>query len=237
MTVNGQTAGIALILVFGAGTDYALLLVARYREELRHTKSTYRAMRLALAGAAPAIVASAGTVIAALLVVTLAEVNSTAGLGPLSAVGVGLAMISSLTLLPALLLIGGRRAFWPFVPHPGDTGADATHGRWRRLGDRIAAGRARPGSAPSPSSLVLATGLATFSTDLTTADSFRGEPEAVRGQQLISHSFPAGIQRADGRHRPRRRPRRRCRQAAAGVPGVSDVSSRTEQGPPAQSSR
>ena len=138
VTVNGQTAGIALILVFGAGTDYALLLVARYREELRREQSTYQAMRLALAGAAPAIIASAGTVIAALLVVTLAEVNSTAGLGPLSAVGVGLAMISSLTLLPALLLIGGRRAFWPFVPHPGDPGTDATHGRWRRLGDRIA---------------------------------------------------------------------------------------------------
>ena len=100
VTVNGQTAGIALILVFGAGTDYALLLVARYREELRRNESTYQAMRLALAGAAPAIVASGGTVVAALLVVTLAEVNSTAGLGPLSAVGVGLAMISSLTLLP-----------------------------------------------------------------------------------------------------------------------------------------
>ena len=83
VTVNGQTAGIALILVFGAGTDYALLLVARYREELRRNESTYQAMRLALAGAAPAIVASGGTVIAALLVVTLAEVNSTAGLGPL----------------------------------------------------------------------------------------------------------------------------------------------------------
>jgi putative drug exporter of the RND superfamily len=98
VTVNGQTAGIALILVFGAGTDYALLLVARYREELRRTESTYQAMRIALAGAAPAIIASAGTVIAALLVVTLAEVNSTAGLGPLSAVGVGLAMTASLQL-------------------------------------------------------------------------------------------------------------------------------------------
>jgi len=192
VTVNGQTAGIALILVFGAGTDYALLLVARYREELRRNESTYQAMRLALAGAAPAIVASGGTVVAALLVVTLAEVNSTAGLGPLSAVGVGLAAISSLTLLPALLLIGGRRAFWPFVPHTGDAGADPTHGWWRRLGDRIAQRPRATWSGSLAVLLILAAGLVTFSTDLTTADSFRGEPEAVRGQQLISQSFPAG---------------------------------------------
>ena len=232
VTVNGQTAGIALILVFGAGTDYALLLVARYREELRRTESTYQAMRVALVGAAPAIVASAGTVIAALLVVTLAEVNSTAGLGPLSAVGVGLAMISSLTLLPALLLIGGRRAFWPFVPHPGDTGTDATHGRWRRLGDRIAQRPRATWIGSLAILLVLATGLTTFSTDLTTADSFRGEPEAVRGQRLISQSFPAGSNAPTVVIVPDAARVAAVAKAATGVPGVAQVSSRTEQGPP-----
>src|SRR6185437_6591244 len=230
VTVNGQTAGIALILVFGAGTDYALLLVARYREELRRHASPYESMRLALAGAAPAIVASAATVILALLVVTLAEVNSTAGLGPLSALGVGLAVMSSLTLLPALLLIGGRRAFWPFVLRAGDQGSDATHGRWRRLGNRIA-GNPRRVWIVTLALLACATaGLVTFSTDLTTADSFRGTPESVRAQRLISESFPAGSNAPTVVITPTR-PAAVMR-AAAGVPGVASVSSRTEPGPP-----
>jgi RND superfamily putative drug exporter len=231
VTVNGQTAGIALILVFGAGTDYALLLVARYREELRRHESRYEAMRPALAGAAPAIVASAATVILALLVVTMAEVNSTAGLGPLSALGVGLAMISSLTLLPALLLIGGRRAFWPFVPHAGDEGTDETHGRWRRLGDRIAHAPRRVWIVTLALLACATAGLATFSTNLTTADSFRGTPESVRGQRLVSESFPAGANAPTVVITPTARAAAVAR-AAAGVPGVASVSRRTEQGPP-----
>ena len=231
VTVNGQTAGIALILVFGAGTDYALLLVARYREELRRHESRYESMRLAIAGAAPAILASAATVILALLVVTLAEVNSTAGLGPLSALGVGLAMISSLTLLPALLLIGGRRAFWPFVPHTGDEGADATHGWWRRLGDRIARAPRRVWIVTLALLACAAAGLATFSTGLTTADSFRGTPESIRGQRLIAESFPAGANAPTVVIAPTPHAAAVAR-AAARVPGVASVSPRTEQGPP-----
>jgi RND superfamily putative drug exporter len=231
VTVNGQTAGIALILVFGAGTDYALLLVARYREELRRHASQYDSMRLAVTGAAPAILASAATVILALLVVTLADVNSTAGLGPLSALGVGLAMISSLTLLPALLLIGGRRAFWPFVPHAGDEGADATHGRWRRLGDRIARSPRRVWIGTLGLLSCAAAGLATFSTNLTTADSFRGTPESVRGQQLISESFPAGANAPTVVIAPTARAAAVAR-AAARAPGVASVSPRIEHGPP-----
>jgi len=231
VTVNGQTAGIALILVFGAGTDYALLLVARYREELRRHESGYESMRLAIAGAAPAIVASAATVILALLVLTLARVNSTAGLGPLSALGVGLAMISSLTLLPALLLIGGRRAFWPFVPHAGDEGADATHGRWRRLGDRIALAPRRVWIVTLVLLACGAAGLVTFSTGLTTADSFRGTPESVRGQQLISESYPAGANAPTVVIAPAARATAVAR-AAARAPGVASVSPRTEAGRP-----
>lgn len=119
--VNGQSSAIMSILVLGAGTDYALLLVARYREELHHVTDRHEAMGTALASAGPAIFASAATVIAALLCLMLADVNGTAGLGPIGALGIFCAALSMLTLLPALLTIFGRRAFWPFVPHAPET--------------------------------------------------------------------------------------------------------------------
>ena len=121
VTINGQSSSIMSVLVLGAGTDYALLLVARYREELHHTVDKHEAMRTALASAGPAIFASAATVIAALLCLMLAKVNGTAGLGPIAAIGIACAALSMLTLLPALLTIFGRRAFWPFVPHTPET--------------------------------------------------------------------------------------------------------------------
>ncbi|HVQ58126.1 MAG TPA: MMPL family transporter [Solirubrobacterales bacterium] len=121
VTINGQSSSIMSVLVLGAGTDYALLLVARYREELHHTADKYQAMRTALESAGPAIFASALTVIAALLCLTIAKVNGTAGLGPIAAIGIACAALSMLTLLPALLTIFGRRAFWPFVPHTPET--------------------------------------------------------------------------------------------------------------------
>ena len=113
------------VLVLGAGTDYALLLVSRYREELHHTVDKHEAMRTALASAGPAIFASAATVVAALLCLMLAKVNGTAGLGPIAAMGIACAALSMLTLLPALLTIFGRRAFWPFVPHTPETAPTA----------------------------------------------------------------------------------------------------------------
>src|SRR3954447_19741848 len=128
VTINGQSGGILPVLVFGAGTDYALLLVSRYREELRRHEDKHEAMAIALRSAGPAILASGLTVIVALLTLALAEVNGTAGLGPIGAMGVGLAMISMLTMLPAALTIFGRRAFWsPFfdtIPHVGQVGTD-----------------------------------------------------------------------------------------------------------------
>ena len=154
MTVNGQSSAILPMLVLGAGTDYALLLVSRYREELRRHEDKHEAMALALRTAGPAIVASGATVICALLCLTLAEVNGTAGLGPVGAMGIAVAMVTMLTLLPALLTICGRRAFWrpdlrprQRVPHFGDEGADETHGVWRRVGERVARGRGGSGSA------------------------------------------------------------------------------------------
>jgi putative drug exporter of the RND superfamily len=133
VTINGQSGGILPVLVFGAGTDYALLLVARYREELRRHDSSHEAMQLALRTAGPAVFFSGLTVMAALLVLSIAEVNSTAGLGPIGAMGIAMAMLFMLTMLPALLVVCGRRAFWPFVPD-GPAGPVPPHSlRWRRV--------------------------------------------------------------------------------------------------------
>ena len=134
VTINGQSSSIMSVLVLGAGTDYALLLVARYREELHRTADKYEAMRTALESAGPAIFASALTVIAALLCLMVAKVNGTSGLGPIAAIGIACAALSMLTLLPALLTIFGRRAFWPFVPHTPDTAprAEAVSDRARQ---------------------------------------------------------------------------------------------------------
>ncbi|UUY01832.1 MMPL family transporter [Svornostia abyssi] len=124
VTVNGQSSSILSVLVIGAGTDYALLLVARYREELHQHQDKHEAMAIALRRAGPAILASGATVAAALLSLALAKVNGTAGLGPIGAMGVVIAVISMLTFLPAVLVIVGRRRFWPFVPY-GPEGSDA----------------------------------------------------------------------------------------------------------------
>jgi putative drug exporter of the RND superfamily len=194
VVINGQTAGILLVLVFGVGTDYALLLVSRYREELRRNEDKHRAMRIALGRAGPAILASGATNICALLVLTMAEVNGTAGLGPVAAIGVAVALAAMLTILPALLVICGRRAFWPFIPRyePGVVTVPEEHGVWRRLGDRIGRNPRPVWIATVVALVVMALGLTTFDTNLTTANSFRDDVEAVRGQELLEASFPGG---------------------------------------------
>ncbi len=121
LVLNGQSQGILFILVVGAATDYSLLIVARYREELRRIESPYAAMRRALRASFEPIAASAGTVIAGLLCLLLSDLKSNASLGPVAAIGIGGALVAALTLLPALLLVAGRRArfvFWPRMPHP-----------------------------------------------------------------------------------------------------------------------
>ena len=192
LTINGQTAGILVVLVFGAGTDYALLLVARYREELHRHEDKHEAMRIALRRAGPAIVASAATVILALLCLSVAELNATAGLGPVGAIGVGLAAVFMLSLLPALLLVAGRRAFWPFIPRYGTPMSDETHGAWRRIGDRIATAPRRVWVVALGGLAVLALGLFWLNNDLTTGNGFRGEVESVQGQKLLAGSYPSG---------------------------------------------
>jgi RND superfamily putative drug exporter len=138
LTVNGQTQFILTVLVIGAGTDYALLLIARYREELRRHEDRHEAMAFALHRAAPAILASAATVVVGLLCLLFAELNSTAGLGPANAIGVAVTMVVMLTLLPALLVIFGRWVFWPMKPAFGSH-EPTSEGLWARVGNAISA--------------------------------------------------------------------------------------------------
>ena len=312
VTINGQSSSIMSVLVLGAGTDYALLLVSRYREELHRTVDKHEAMRTALASAGPAIFASAATVIAALLCLLVAKVNGTAGLGPIAAIGIACAALSMLTLLPALLTIFGRRAFWPFVPHTAQTAptaediserarhriveggatgalarvivasvlvlvllplvlvnwllrrlsgrripslivgpldravftpyevrrhrlehtADATHGFWKRVGDRVAAGPQRVMAGSIVVLLILCGGFAFFSTELTSEDSYRTEVESVEGQHLLDKSFPSGTTALTDVIVENRTDVQAVRSAVAGVDGVEAVSQPVATGPP-----
>jgi putative drug exporter of the RND superfamily len=192
VTVNGQSSAILSVLVLGAGTDYALLIVARYREELRQRESRFESMSLALRSAGPAVFASGLTVIAALLTLSIAEVNSTASLGPIGALGVAVAMLAMLTLLPAALVLSPRWVFWPRVPHVGDAGVDATHGAWRRVAERVARGPRRVWLGATLVLAAMALGNLAYDDGLTTGNGFRDEVEAVAGQELIDRSFPGG---------------------------------------------
>ncbi|MFE2267287.1 MMPL family transporter [Streptomyces griseosporeus] len=192
LTVNGQSAGILTVLVFGAGTDYALLLVARYREELRRHEDRHEAMALALHRAGPAVLASGATVVLSMLVLLAAEMNSTRGLGPVAAIGVAVALLAMLTLFPALLVIVGRWIFWPAVPHFGS--ADPTErGVWARTGRRIAR---RPRLVWAVTALVLAVcslGLIQLRAEgIGNADAFTGKPDSIVGQEVSARYFPAG---------------------------------------------
>jgi putative drug exporter of the RND superfamily len=193
LTVNAQSAGILYVLVFGAGTDYALLLTARYREELRRHEDRHEAMALAMRRAGPAIIASASTVILSLLTLSVAELNSTKSLGPVLAIGVGVALVSMMTLLPALLLIFGRWIFWPVKPTFGSAEPTA-QGLWAGIGRRIAA---RPRVVWVTTAVILgilALGLTGLkASGLTAAESFVGHhPDSVVGQAVIGQNFPAG---------------------------------------------
>ena len=223
VTVNGQSSSILSVLVLGAGTDYALLLVARYREELRRHADKHEAMALALRTAGPAIFASGATVVAALLCLTLADVNGTSGLGPVGALGIAVAMVSMLTFLPALLTIAGRRVMWPRIEHVGDEGADETHGAWRRVGERVARRPRRVWVGSLALLGVMCLGLLNFSDGLTQANSFRGEVESVQGQELLAKSFPAGADAPTDVIVPDASRAGAVRAAVAAAPGVASV--------------
>ena len=192
VTVTGQSSAILTVLVFGAGTDYALLIVARYREELRRQEDKVAAVTTAMRTAGPAIVASAATVMVGLLCLSLAEVTGTNGLALIGAMGVGLAMVVMCTFLPAMLALIPRGFFWPRVPHYGDEGADAEHGIWRRIAERVGGRPRLVGFAGGLALLAMTAGLAFYSTDLNTGNQFRDDESSTRGQALVAKAFPAG---------------------------------------------
>ena len=192
LTVNGQSEGILVVLVIGASTDYALLLVARYREELRRHADRHQAMAVALRRAGPAIIASGMTVVIGMLCLLAAESNDISGLGPVAAVGIGVGLIAMITLLPALLVVFGRWLFWPVRPTYGSP-EPTTRGIWARVGKAISR---RPRGVWIVTALLLAAGSAgligfKFGT-LTTAQSFRGTPASVTAQNVLAKYFPAG---------------------------------------------
>ena len=186
LTVNGQSQSILGILVIGAGTDYALLLVARYREELRRHENRHEAMEFALHRAAPAILASAATVVVGMLCLAFADLNSTAGLGPVLAVGVGVTFLVMVTLLPALLVIFGRWMFWPKRP-VFDSHEPNTTGMWASVGELI---RPRPRSVWVATAFLLALAcLGLFrldATGLSTEDSYTKEFDSIKGQKVLA---------------------------------------------------
>src|SRR5215469_1487422 len=193
LTVNAQSAGILYVLVFGASTDYALLIVARYREELRRHDRRHPAMATALRRAGPAIIASAATVVLALLTLSVAELNSTSSLGPVLAIGVAVGMLVMITLLPALLVTFPRGVFWPYKPTYGSP-EPTTRGMWARVGWSIAP-RARITWIITAVLLgVLALGLTGLKANgLTNAQAFRGHPDSVVGASVLAAHFPAGL--------------------------------------------
>ncbi|WP_084704566.1 MMPL family transporter [Phaeacidiphilus oryzae] len=192
LTVNAQSDGILIVLVMGAGTDYALLLTARYREQLRLRADRHEAMAHALRGATPAVSASAGTVSLGMLCLMAASVRSTSSLGPVCAIGVAIALLSMLTLLPALLVATGRWAFWPRVPRYGSADPTAT-GFWSGVGARISR---RPRLTWITTALILAVfalGATTLKADgLTNAGLFTDTPESVVGERVLAAHYPAG---------------------------------------------
>ena len=219
--LNGQSQGILTVLIFGAGTDYALLLIARYREELHRHDSPARAILIAVRRAAPAIVASGGTVIAGLLCLLVSSLNSNRSLGPVAAIGIAVTMLVLLTLLPALLLLGGRWAFWPRRVRAATPVTQS--GWWTRVAGLIERHARTTWIVTTLALLALSVGLIRLDTStLGQADSFVSRPDSVAGQEALSRHFPGGtgspaliFARAESAEQ--------VSAAAAGVPGVTGV--------------
>lgn len=200
VTVTGEGAGVLNVLVFGVGTDYGLLVIARYREELRHHDRSFPAMVAAYRGAAPAIVASASTVAVSVMCLLVSSLNSDRSLGPVCAAGVLIAMLAMLTMLPALLVVVGRRAFWPFVPrfdpdaerHTGPAGVGRTAGLWATVGAFVARRSRRVWVGSAIVLGVMCLGILSMNTNLTNTEGFRSSVDSVAAQDILDTSFPAG---------------------------------------------
>ncbi|MFJ4167149.1 MMPL family transporter [Microbacterium sp. NPDC089698] len=183
-------AGIISVLVFGAGTNYALLLISRYREELQQEPDHRRALSTAWRKTAPAILASNVTVVLALLTLVLAVIPGTHGLGISSAIGLLIALGSVLFLLPPILAVCGRKVFWPFVPRPGD---ERRQGRvWRGIAGGVVKRPVVALLAGGALLAVMAAGLFGTAVGLDQVEKFRVPSESAAGLQVFSAHFPAG---------------------------------------------
>ena len=191
ITPDGSVTGILSVLVFGAGTNYALLLIARYREELLSTEDRHEAMAKAVRGAGPAIIASGSTVTLALLTLTFADLAGNRSLGLVCATGIVIAMISALCVLPAALVVFGRGLFWPFVPKFGGVNKSDS-GLWAKLGRGVSK---KPFAVSILGVIILgalASGVGGIQVGLASTERFLKTPEAVVGQQVLAEAFPAG---------------------------------------------
>ncbi|MFC4128230.1 MMPL family transporter [Nocardia rhizosphaerae] len=191
LTFDGSTAGITSVLVFGAGTNYALLLVSRYRDELHRHRDHRDALRAAVRHAAPAIVASNVTVVLALLTLLLATLPNTRSLGAFAAAGLVVALGFVLLALPPALALCGRRIFWPYVP-VADGRDPAERGIWSAVATRVVRKPALVACAASAVLVVLATGLVTTEIGLSRTEQFRVQAESVDGLRTLAAHFPSG---------------------------------------------
>ena len=192
LTVDGQSQGILSVLVLGASTDYALLLISRFKEELHREDSWTVAMRAAWRGAFPPIIASGATVVLGLLCLLLSDLNSNTSLGPVGAIGIACAVLAMTVFLPALLMVAGRYWFFPFVPRHDDD-VSYERGLWGRVA-RLVGRRPRAVWVVTALALVAA---ALFTSQLkadglTTAEQFTTEVDSVVGQDVLARHYPAG---------------------------------------------
>jgi uncharacterized membrane protein YdfJ with MMPL/SSD domain len=194
--VNGQAQGITTVLLFGAGTDYCLFIASRYREELRRQEDKHEAMRITMRAVGESIASSAGTVLVATLILSFATLRSTAALGPLLSIAIGLMLVAGLTLVPALVTVFGRFAFWPFAPKHDATEVDHRHeaagGIWGRAATAVTA---RPGAFLAASVgvfLLLSAGLVQYSVTYDSISSLPAGTESREGFEYLRGAFPAG---------------------------------------------
>ena len=193
--LNGQSQGILFILVVGAATDYGLLLVSRYREELTRVESTWTAVKIAWRACLEPIAASAGTVIIGLLCLLLSDLNSNRSLGPVGAIGIASAFVAAMTLLPALLMLG-RWLFWPRIPRPStgeETRNSHKHGIWERVSVAVARHPRRIWAITAAGLIVACLFVPTLKASGTSqTDVFLTEVDSIAGQQALTDHFPGG---------------------------------------------
>ena len=227
ITLSGQSQGILFILVVGASTDYALLLVSRFKEELHDQPNSWVALKRAWRGSVEPIVASAATVILGLLCLLLAELRSTSGLGPVGALGIAGALLASLTFLPAVLLLFGRQAFWPFAPKLDHVHAEdvvGTKGMWGRVADLVGRHPRRTWVITLAVLLVAAAFAPTFKADGATIDeTFLNDTDSIIAQRVIGEHFPAGSATPIQIIVPAGRCRGRPRRSSPSDPGVDSA--------------